>query len=119
LQIKRLLELIAPVQLMNDNQMFGTDIETSTTFNSLCTQFKVFSEQGAESIVKLCEPQLKHSAAMVASSTYTNSLAQVYFCKLRDHADELILKSEGIRIKSTITTYLCSLYERLAYVAAI
>ena len=118
LQIKRLLELIEPMQLMNENQMFGTDIETSTTFNSLFAQFKAFSEQ-AKSIVQLCEPQLKHSASMGASSTYTNSLAQVYFCKLRDHADELILKPEGIRIKSTITTYLCSLYERLASVAAI
>jgi hypothetical protein len=62
----------------------------------------------AESIVQLCGPQLKHSAAMGAASTYTNSLAQV-----------LTSKPEGIRIQSTITTYLCSLYERLASIAAI
>ena len=53
---------------MNDNQMFGTDIETSTTFNSLFAQFKEYSAQ-AESIVQLCEPQLKHSAAMGAASS--------------------------------------------------
>jgi len=118
LQIKRLLELIDPMQYMNNNQMFGTDVETSLTFNSLYAQFKAYSAQ-AESIVQLFEPQLKHSAAMGSASAYTTSLAQVYFCKLRDHADELILKPEGIRIKSTITTYLCSLYDRLASVAAI
>jgi hypothetical protein len=118
LQIKRLLELIEPLQLMHDNQMFGTDAETSTAFNSLFSKFKAYVAQ-AESIVQLCEPQLKHSASMGASSTYTNSLAQVYFCKLRDHAEELSLKPEGIRIASTINTYLCSLYERLASVATI
>ena len=46
-------------------------------------------------------------------------LHRVYFYKLRDHADELFLKPAGIRIQSTITTYLCSLYQRLASVSAI
>ena len=118
LQIQRLLDLIEPMQYMEDYHLFGTDAETSTTFNSLFAQFKAYSTQ-AESIVQLCGPQLKHSAAMGAASTYTNSLAQVYFCKLRDHANELLLKPEGIRIQSTITTYVCSLYERLASISAI
>jgi hypothetical protein len=40
LQIQRLLDLIEPMQYMEDHHLFGNDAETSTTFKSLFAQFK-------------------------------------------------------------------------------
>ena len=118
LQMKRLLELLEPMQRMMDNNAFGTDHTSASTFTTLFSQFKAHKDK-TESILLLLEPQLKHSAAMGASSTYTNSLHQVYFWKLRNHAEALLKTPEGIRIDSTINTYLSSIYERLASVSTI
>jgi len=117
LQDGRMSNIMPAMDKVYANGNLGNDAKAAE-FNTLYKQVALNREEMA-AIVALFEPQLDFATLLGSTSVYTTSLSQVYYVTLSEHADKFSKTVPGMKIKSIIDAYQCSLLKRHAAVGTI
>ena len=123
--MERMLELIAALEKMAAEFVFGTLLDTAGKPNNVAIEFSDLTlelsvvKHDVADIVALFKPLLEVSTRMGSSATYTTSLPQRVFMHLLTGALAFKETAAGKRIPSIVETFINSLFERLSSIATI